>query len=131
MGQHEIDPQALPYALEKLAKKDDIGIDDFFALDLRAGRIVDVADFPEARKPSLKITVDFGPQVGRMSSSAQITNYTKEELAGRMVVAAINLGSKRIAGFKSEFLVLGALDPDGTVRLLGLEPDVEPGAPIA
>ena len=131
MGQHEIDAEALPYALEKLPKKDDIGIDAFFALDLRAGRVVEVADFPEARKPSLKITVDFGPLVGTLSSSAQITNYSKDDLLGRMVVAAINLGSKRIAGFKSEFLVLGALDPDGTVRLLEVEPGVEPGAPIA
>ncbi|HZA19348.1 MAG TPA: tRNA-binding protein [Actinomycetota bacterium] len=131
MGQHEIDAEALPYALEKLPKKDDIGIDAFFALDLRAGRVVEVADFPEARKPSLKITVDFGPLVGTLSSSAQIVNYSKDDLVGRMVVAAINLGSKRIAGFKSEFLVLGALDPDGTVRLLEVEPGVEPGAPIA
>ena len=131
MGQHEIDAEALPYALEKLPKKEDIGIDAFFALDLRAGRVVEVADFPEARKPSLKITVDFGPLVGTLSSSAQIANYSKDDLVGRMVVAAINLGSKRIAGFKSEFLVLGALDPDGTVRLLEVEPGVEPGAPIA
>jgi tRNA-binding protein len=131
MGQHEIDEEVLPYALEKLPKKADVGIDAFFALDLRAGRVVEVADFPEARKPSLKITVDFGPLVGTLSSSAQITNYSKGDLMNRMVVAAINLGSKRIAGFKSEFLVLGALDPDGTVRLLGVEPGVEPGAPIA
>ena len=131
MGQHEIDAGALPYALEKLPKKEDIGIDAFFATDLRAGRVIEIADFPEARKPSLKITVDFGPLVGTLSSSAQITNYSREDLVGRMVVAAINLGSKRIAGFKSEFLVLGALDPDGTVRLLEVEPGVEPGAPIA
>ena len=131
MGQHEIDAEALPYALEKLPKKEDIGIDAFFALDLRAGRIVEVADFPEARKPSLKVTVGFGALVGTLSSSAQIANYAKDDLVGRMVVAAINLGSKRIAGFKSEFLVLGALDPDGTVRLLEVEPGVEPGAPIA
>ena len=131
MGQHEIDAQALPYAVEKLPKKKDVGIDAFFALDLRAGRVVDVTEFPEARKPSLKIEVDFGPLIGTLSSSAQISNYSEAGLRGRMVVAAINLGSKRIAGFKSEFLVLGALDPDGTVRLLGVEPGVEPGAPIA
>jgi tRNA-binding protein len=131
MGQDGIDEEGLPYALEKLPKKEDVGIDAFFALDLRAGRVVEVADFPEARKPSLKITVDFGPLVGTLSSSAQITDYSKDDLMNRMVVAAINLGSKRIAGFRSEFLVLGALDPDGTVRLLGVEPGVEPGAPIA
>src|ERR687891_858610 len=112
MGQHEIDTESLPYALDKLPRKPDVGIDAFFALDLRAGRVVEVSDFPEARKPSLKIRVDFGPLVGTLSSSAQIANYSKDDLAGRMVIAAINLGSKRIAGFKSEFLVLGALDPD-------------------
>lgn len=131
MGQHEIDAAALPYAPDKLPKKEDVGIDEFFALDLRAGRVVGVEDFPAARKPSLKITVDFGPVVGKLRSSAQITNYSKDELMSRMVVGAINLGSKRIAGFRSEFLVLGALDPDGTVRLLQLEDGVEPGTPVA
>ena len=131
MAQHEIDPENLPYALEKLDKKDDIGIDAFFALDLRTGRVVEVEDFPEARKPAYKLTVDFGPRVGTLTTSAQVTNYTKAELRGRMIVGAINLGSKRIAGFESQFLILGSLDPDGTVRLLHLEDDVEPGAPIA
>ena len=128
---HEIDPNSLPYALEKLSRKPDVGAEAFFALDMRAGRVVEVAEFPEARKPAWKIRVDFGPVVGVLQSSAQITNYTPEDLQGRMVVAAINLGAKRIAGFTSEFLVLGALDPDGTVRLLAVEDGVEPGAPIA
>lgn len=66
-----------------------------------------------------------------LQTSAQITNYTEEELRDRMVVGAINLGTKKIAGFTSEFLILGALDPDGTVRLLQLEEGVDPGAPIA
>lgn len=131
MGQHEIDPENLPYALEKLPKKDDVGADRFFALDLRTGRIMDVQDFPEARNPSYKIIVDFGPRVGTLTTSAKVTNYSKEELVGRMIVGAINLGTRRIAGFKSEFLILGSLDPDGTVRLLQLEEGVEPGAPIA
>ena len=131
MGQHDIDPDNLPYALEKLPKKDDISADDFFALDLRTGRITDVQDFPEARNPSYKITVDFGPQVGVLTTSAKVTNYSKDELQDRMVVGAINLGTRRIAGFKSEFLILGSLDPDGTVRLLQLEEGVVPGAPIA
>jgi tRNA-binding protein len=128
---HQIDPSSLPYALEKLPKKADIGGDGFFALDMRAGRVVEVDDFPEARKPSWKIAVDFGPLIGTLRSSAQIRNYSKDELMGRMVVGAVNLGPKRIAGFTSEFLILGALDPDGTVRLLGVEDGVEPGAPIA
>lgn len=131
MGQHDIDPDNLPYALEKLPKKEDISANEFFALDLRTGRILEVDDFPEARNPSYKITVDFGPQVGTLTTSAKVTNYTKEELINRMVVGAINLGTRRIAGFKSEFLILGSLDPDGTVRLLQLEEGVVPGAPIA
>lgn len=131
MEQHKIDPEALVYAPEKLAKKPDVTSDEFFALDLRAGRVVAVEDFPEARKPSYKVSVDFGPTVGVLHTSAQIGNYSKDELRDRMVVGAINLGTKRIAGFKSEFLILGSLDPDGTVRLLELEPETQPGAPIA
>lgn len=131
MPQHEIDKDERPYAPEKLPPKALVSIEDFFALDLRTGKVVEVEDFPEARKPAWKITVDFGPQVGVLRSSAQITNYSKDELMGRMVVGAINLGTKRIAGFVSEFLVLGALDPDGTVRLLGLEDGVTPGSPVA
>lgn len=120
-----------PYALEKLPKKPDITGDDFFALDLRAGRVVEVIDFPEARKPAYKISVDFGPLLGTLNTSAQITNYSADELRGRMVAGAINLGTKRVAGFTSEFLILGTLDPDGTVRLLQIEDGVKPGAPIA
>ncbi|HYI43910.1 MAG TPA: tRNA-binding protein [Actinomycetota bacterium] len=131
MGQHVIDPEQRPYDPESLDRKPDITIDEFFALDLRTGRITEVQDFPEARKPAYKITVDFGPVVGTLTTSAQITNYTIDELKGRVVVGAINLGTKRIAGFKSEFLILGSLDPDGTVRLLQLEDGVGPGAPIA
>jgi tRNA-binding protein len=131
MGRHEGASTSLPYDPGALARKDDVGIDTFLALDLRAGRVVAVSEFPEARKPAWKISVDFGPVVGVLSSSAQITNYSREELMGRMVAGAINLGTKRIAGFVSEFLVLGTLDPDGTVRLLKVEDGVEPGAPIA
>jgi tRNA-binding protein len=131
VGSHTIDPDGLPYALDRLPKKDDLDADAFFALDLRVGRVVEVEPFPEARKPAWKLTVDFGPLVGTLRTSAQITTYSAEELTGRLVVGAVNLGSKRIAGFTSQFLVLGALDPDGTVRLLRVEPGVEPGAPIA
>ena len=131
MGQHDIDPEALPYALEKLQRKPDIGAEAFFALDLRVGRVTNVEDFPEARNPSWKVAVDFGPVVGNLQTAAKITNYTRADLEGRLVVGAINLDPRRIAGFKSEFLILGALDPDGTVRLLQLEDQVQPGAPIA
>jgi tRNA-binding protein len=128
---HVIDPDGLPYAPDQLPRKDDIGAEGFFALDLRAGRVMAVEPFPEARKPAWKLTVDFGPVIGELRTSAQITNYDADALQGRLVVGAVNLGTKRIAGFTSEFLVLGALDPDGTVRLLQLEPDVQPGAPVA
>jgi tRNA-binding protein len=131
MAQHEIDPDNLPYDPAKLPRKRDIGRLDFFNVDMRTGVVVSVEPFPEARKPAWKIEVDFGPVVGRLRSSAQITNYTVDELLGRTVVGAINLGEKRIAGFTSQFLILGALDPDGTVRLLELPDDVAPGAPIA
>lgn len=131
MGQHEIDPQGSPYSPEKLERKDEVGIDGFFAVDMRVGRILEVEPFPEARKPAWKLTVDFGPAVGELRTSAQIRNYDREELLGRLIVGALNLGKKKIAGFTSEFLILGALDPDGTVRLLQLEEDVQPGAPIA
>ena len=122
---------SLPHDPAALPRKPDIGADGFFAVDMRAGTVVEVEDFPEARKPAWKLTVDFGPVLGRLRTSAQIRNYSREELLGRTVVGAVNLGTKRIAGFVSEFLVLGALDPDGTVRLLELPPGVKQGAPIA
>jgi tRNA-binding protein len=131
LGQHDIDSQELPYAPAKLPRKPVIGIDAFFDVDMRTGRVVEVEEFPEARKPSWKLAVDFGPAVGVLHTSAQVRNYSRDELLGKTVVGAINLGTKRIAGFTSEFLILGALDPDGTVRLLEPEPGVEPGAPIA
>lgn len=114
-----------------LARKEDVGADAFFALDLRVGRVVDVEAFPEARKPAWKLTVDFGPAVGTLRTSAQITSYSADELHHRLVVGAVNLGTKRIAGFASEFLVLGSIDPDGTVRLLRPEDGVQPGDPVA
>jgi tRNA-binding protein len=128
---HTIDPDARPYAPEAMAAKPDVDAASFFALDLRVGRVADVEDFPEARKPAWKLTVDFGPVLGTLRTSAQITNYPREELVGRLVVGAVNLGRKRIAGFESQFLVLGALEADGTVRLLQLDDDVPVGAVIA
>ena len=120
-----------PFDPATLARKPEVGAAGFFALDLRAGRVTAVEGFPEARKPAWKLTVDFGPVIGELRTSAQVTNYSRDELLGRTVVGALNLGRKRIAGFVSEFLVLGALDPDGTVRLLELPAGVAPGAPIA
>jgi tRNA-binding protein len=120
-----------PHDPAVLAAKPDVGIDDFAALDLRVGRIVEVEPFPEARRPAWKLAVDLGPVLGVRRSSAQITNYTADELRGRLVVAAVNLGRKRIAGFVSELLVLGGLEADGTVRLLEVDGDLPPGAPVA
>ncbi len=87
--------------------------------------------FPEARAPAWKLTVDFGPDLGERRTSAQITNYSADRLVGRLVIGAVNLGPKRIAGFTSEFLVLGSIASDGTVLLLDPDPRAEPGAPIA
>lgn len=129
---HEIDPDGLPYDPPRLERKEYIGFGEFLALDLRTGIVVMAEEFPEMRKPSYKITVDFGPVVGRLQSSAQITNYSRADLVGRMVVGAINLGEKTLAGgFVSQFLVLGALDPDGTVRLLEMPDGVLPGSMVA
>jgi tRNA-binding protein len=131
MPQHQIDPDSRPYDPAGLPRKQDVDGPAFFGIDMRAGVVTAVEPFPEARKPALKIEVDFGPVVGRLWSSAQITNYEADDLLGRTVVGAINLGERRIAGFRSQFLVLGALDPDGTVRLLELPEGVLPGSVIA
>lgn len=126
-----IDPAAQPYRPDRLPKKPDVGPEGFDAIDLRVGRVVGVEPFPEARKPAWKLFCDFGPLIGVLGSSAQVTNYAAPELIGRLVVGVVNLGTKRIAGFSSQFLVLGALDPDGTVRLLEVPPSTEPGAPVS
>lgn len=117
-----------PYPPER---KPDVDPARFFGVDLRIGEVVDVEEFPEARDPAWKLTVDFGPEVGRLRTSAQITNYAREQLLGRRVVGAINLGTKRIAGFESQFLVLGGIDEDGTVHLLDVDGDPPNGAPVA
>jgi tRNA-binding protein len=115
-----------------MPREPDVDAGHFFAVDIRAGRVLAVGEFPEARKPAWKLTVDFGSEVGTLHTSAQITNYSRHDLIGRTVVGAVNLGTKRIAGFTSEFLVLGAVDPDdGTVHLLGLPDEVAPGWRVA
>lgn len=104
--------------------------DAFFAVDMRVGRVTEVQKFPEARKPAWKVAVDFGP-LGNRWTSAQITHYGREELLGRLVVGAVNLGAKRIAGFRSEFLLLGAVGEDGVIRLLNPDEGAQPGDVIA
>lgn len=103
----------------------------FAALDLRVGRVVDVVDFPRARRPAWRLRVDFGPRIGVLSTSAQVTNYSRAELVGRQVVGAINIGTRNIGGFVSEFLLLGGMEADGAVRLLSVDGELPPGAPIA
>ena len=95
-----------------------ITFDDFLKVDMRVGRVVAVDEFPEARKPAWKLTIDFGPEIGTKRSSAQITNYAREELEGRLVVAVVNFPPRQIGPFMSEVLTLGASDEDGNVILL-------------
>jgi tRNA-binding protein len=104
---------------------------DFEKVDMRVGRIVAVDDFPEARRPAWKLRIDFGPQIGEKRSSAQITNYTREQLEGRLVVGVVNFPPRQIGPVRSEVLVLGAV-ADGHPVLL-LEPDAgsQPGDRIA
>jgi tRNA-binding protein len=100
--------------------------DDFFAIDIRVGTVLSAKPFPEARKPSITMEIDFGPELGVRRSSAQLTvHYTPESLVGRQVVAVVNIGERRIAGFTSQCLVLGAMPTPTDVVLL------EPDAPVA
>ncbi|WP_054949421.1 tRNA-binding protein [Numidum massiliense] len=93
-------------------------IDDWNKLDIRVGEVIDVKDFPEARKPAFQLWVDFGPELGVKQSSAQLTElYTKDTLLGRQVVAVVNFPPLRVAGFKSEILVLGIYAEEGVVLL--------------
>lgn len=105
----------------------EIDFDHFAAVDMRVGRIVAVEDFPEARKPAWKLTVDFGDEIGRKSSSAQITNYPREELEGTLVVAVVNFPPRQIGPVRSEVLVLGALDDEHGVVLLRPDRDAAVG----
>ena len=104
---------------------------DFEQVDMRVGRIVSVEDFPEARKPAWKLRIDFGPQIGEKRSSAQITNYTREQLEGRLVVAVVNFPPRQIGPVRSEVLVLGAVADDHPVLLLEPDEGSQPGDRIA
>jgi tRNA-binding protein len=103
-----------------------ITFDDFLKVDMRVGRVLAVDGFPEARKPAWKLTIDFGPELGERKSSAQITNYTREQLEGSLVVAVVNFPPRQIGPVRSEVLVLGVPDPEGNVILL--RPDA--GVPL-
>jgi tRNA-binding protein len=105
---------------------DTITFDDFMKVDIRVGRIVEVADFPEARKPAWRLRIDFGPEIGVKRSSAQITNYPREELEGRLVLAVVNFPPRQIGPVVSEVLTLGTYSGD---RVLLVDPgaDAQPG----
>ena len=105
--------------------------DDFLAIDMRVGTVLEAAPFPEARKPAIKLVIDFGPEIGVRRSSAQLTvHYAPADLVGRQVVAAVNLGTRNVAGFTSEVLVLGLPDAEGRVVLLAAEREVPLGGRV-
>lgn len=106
----------------------DIGFDDFLKVDIRVGEVVRAEPFPEARKPAIKLWVDFGDELGVKKSSAQITrHYTPGALIGRQVIAVVNFPPRQIGKFMSEILVLGAPDADGEVVLLRPDLDIPKG----
>ena len=106
-------------------------MDAFLNVDMRVGTVIAAEPFPEARKPAIKLVIDFGP-LGTRRSSAQVTmHYAPEQLVGRQVVAAVNLGERRIAGFVSEVLVLGGVPREGEVILLAVDQPVPNGTRVA
>jgi tRNA-binding protein len=107
----------------------EISFDEFLKVDIRVGRVVRAEAFPEARKPALKLWIDFGPELGTRKSSAQVTShYAPEELVGRQVLAVVNFPARQIGPFRSEVLTLGVSDEGGAVVLVAPDLDVPPGA---
>ncbi|RAP37956.1 tRNA-binding protein [Legionella quinlivanii] len=105
-----------------------ISYDEFEKVDLRSGTIVKVEPFTRARKPAYKVWVDFGPEIGVLQTSAQITvHYTPESLTGKTVIGCVNLGEKNIAGFTSQFLLVGFSDSEGAICLATINPLVPNG----
>jgi len=101
--------------------------DEFLQIDMRVGRVTRVEDFPQARNPAWKLWIDFGPEIGELRSSAQITHYAREELEGTLVVGVVNFPPRRVATFDSEVLVMGALDDEHGVVLLRPDRPCAPG----
>lgn len=107
---------------------DQITIDEFLKVDIRAGTVVRAELFPEARKPAIKVWVDFGPVIGERKSSAQITaHYAPEDLVGKQVIGVVNFPPRQIGKFMSEALILGVYDKEGGVVLLGPDKNVPNG----
>ncbi|MEM6618116.1 MAG: tRNA-binding protein [Pseudomonadota bacterium] len=108
---------------------DQITFDDFLAVDVRVGTVLRAEPFPEARKPAIKLWIDFGPDLGERKSSAQITDhYTPEALVGRQVIAVVNFPPRQIGPMRSEVLVLGAADTEGRIVLLAPDQPLPSGA---
>ena len=106
----------------------EITFDDFMAVDIRVGRVLRAEPFPEARKPAIKMWIDFGPEIGERKTSAQVTaHYTPEALVGKQVMGVVNFPPRQIGPFMSEVLVLGLHDPDGGVVLISPDKDVPEG----
>ncbi|MEM9436086.1 MAG: tRNA-binding protein [Pseudomonadota bacterium] len=106
----------------------ELSFDDFLKVDIRVGQVIDAQPYPEARKPAIKLWVDFGGEIGVKKSSAQITkHYTPESVIGRRVVAVVNFPPRQIGKFMSEILVLGVPDDEGEVVLLKPDLDVPLG----
>ncbi|MBL6708938.1 MAG: tRNA-binding protein [Pseudomonadales bacterium] len=113
-------------------RKPEVSWDVFNKLDLRVGTVERAESFPQAKRPAIKLWLSFGPEVGVLKTSAQITDhYQPEALLGRQLVAVVNFPPKQIANFMSECLVVGALEPSGAVVLLGVDWPVDPGLQIA
>ena len=107
-----------------------IDFDHFLQVDMRVGRVVDVDEFPQARVPAWKLTIDFGPEIGVKRSSAQITHYPREALLDTLVVGVVNFPPRQIGPFRSDVLVLGALDEQLGVVLLRPDAQATPGSRI-
>lgn len=109
-----------------MSEPGEIAFDDFAKVDIRVGRIVAVEDFPEARKPAWKLRIDFGPEIGEKRSSAQIKNYRRDELEGRLILAVVNFPPRQIGPLRSEVLTLGTYSGD-VVLLVDPGADAQPG----
>ena len=105
-----------------------IPYDVFESVELRSGTVVKAEPFPKAKKPAFKVWVDFGPEIGILQTSAQITvHYTPQALMGMQVIGCVNLGKKKIAGFESEFLLVGFSDRSGDIHLATFDPEIPNG----